>query len=458
MIRCARLWQLLTAGGLALAAAPAQDLLPKAPPQPGIVLLKNVTLHTVSGGVVVGGSLWFEDGTIRGVHPAGEPPNLPAGKTPVVFDLSGKHVFPALVSAHSNLGLQEIGMVRQTVDLDELGELSPEALPAVAVNPDSTALPVARSNGVLVAAVFPAGGLMPGRVSVLQLDGWTNTDLVLRAEAGLVVAWPAEPADEPDVRRGQRRVPQAATPGTPPVVTDPRKAMRTARARIDETFAQARAWLDARLVDPNTPVDLRLQAMVPALRGEAPVFVLADELEQIESAVLWANGRQLRCVIVGGRDAPLCSELLVHHRVPVVVDGVHKLPAREDSPYDERFRLPARLRDLGVRFCIATGDNFANERNLPYHAATAAAFGLDRRQALAAITKDAAEILGIGDRMGALAIGLDATLFVANGHILDLPAQVELAFVRGRQVDLRNKQTELAAKYREKYRQLGITR
>src|SRR5204862_8085312 len=103
---------------------------------------------------------------------------------------------------------------------------------------------------------------------------------------------------------------------------------------------QARAWFDARRADAGTPVDLRLQAMVPALRGEVPVFVLADDLEQIESAVLWAVGRELRCVIVGGRDAPLCSELLVRHRVPVVVDGVHKLPTREDSPYDERYRLP----------------------------------------------------------------------------------------------------------------------
>jgi imidazolonepropionase-like amidohydrolase len=193
---------------------------------------------------------------------------------------------------------------------------------------------------------------------------------------------------------------------------------------------------------------------VPALRGEVPVFVLADEQEQIESAVLWATRRALRPVIVGGRAAADCATLLRERRVPVILDGVHVLPRREDSAYDEAFTLPARLAKLGLKFCIATGSDFSNDRNLPYHAATAAAFGLDPQQALAAITQDAAEILGVGDRLGSLAPGKDATIFVADGHPFELTTRIEAAFVRGRQIDLRNKQTELAKKYRERYRQL----
>ncbi|MBZ0153007.1 MAG: amidohydrolase family protein, partial [Planctomycetes bacterium] len=107
----------------------------------------------------------------------------------------------------------------------------------------------------------------------------------------------------------------------------------------------------------------------------------------------------------------------------------------------------------GVRFCIATGQDFSFDRNLPYHAATAAAFGLDRERALAAITLDAARILGVGDRLGSLEVGKDATLLVTDGDPLELPTRVELAFVGGRQVTLRSKQSELAKKYRERYRQ-----
>jgi imidazolonepropionase-like amidohydrolase len=159
-------------------------------------------------------------------------------------------------------------------------------------------------------------------------------------------------------------------------------------------------------------------------------------------------------VIVGGRDAAECTALLKAHDVPLIVSGVHRLPRREDSAFDEPFTLPARLAAAGVRFCLSTGQDFSFERNLPYHAATAAAHGLTREAAFAAITIDAAKILGVGDRLGSLEVGKDATLFVADGHPFDLPTKIELAFVKGRQIDLRNKQTELAAKYRERYRQL----
>jgi hypothetical protein len=92
---------------LAALAAPgvAQDLLPKAAPQTAPVVLRNAALHTVTGGVLLGGTLWFQDGVIRGVHPAGEEPKLPDGAQPVVVDLQGKHVFPGMVAVGSQLGL-----------------------------------------------------------------------------------------------------------------------------------------------------------------------------------------------------------------------------------------------------------------------------------------------------------------------------------------------------------------
>lgn len=424
--------------------APAQDLLSKGAPPTAPILLQNGVLHTVSDGVVLGGSLWLEGGRIRAVLAAGELPSPPLGDDAIIIDLQGKHVYPGLISAHTSLGLVEISAVRQTVDTSELGELTPEAIAAVAVNPDSAAIPVARANGVLVAATFPSGGLVPGRASVIQLDGWTNADMAVRAEAGPVVAWPQQRhGDGP--RRG-RRSPTSGDDGAGDTVAKQRQ-------RIDDAFAAARAWLDARTADAEVPIDIRHAALVPALRGEVPVFVLADELEQIESAVAWAARRQLRIVVVGGRDAAACATLLRERDVPVIVDGVHELPRREDSAYDEPYTLPARLADAGVRFCIATGQDFSFDRNLPYHAATAAAFGLDRDRALAAITLDAARILGVGDRLGSLAAGKDATLLVTDGDPLELPTHIELAFVAGRQVTLRSKQTELARKYRERYRQ-----
>jgi imidazolonepropionase-like amidohydrolase len=419
----------------------AQDLLPKASPQQQAVILSNATIHTVSGGIVLGGTIWFEDGKIQAVLPAGESPKLRSNAPePIRLDLAGKHVFPGMISAHTSLGLIEIGSVPQTVDTNELGEQSPEALALTAINPDSTAIPVARQNGVLVAAVFPTGGLLPGRASLIQLDGWTNQELAVRANAGVVVNWPS--ASSRSFRRSRSEPSEDSG--------------RTARqlAAIDEAFESAQAWSKARAHDATVALDIRHAALLPALRAEVPVLVLANAVEQIEAAVRWGVKRKLRIVIVGGHEARSCSALLKQHQVPVIIDGVHRLPRRDDASYDEAFTLPRDLHAAGVKFCIAADGDYANDRNLPYHAATAAAYGLSEQDAFAAITMHAAEILGVGDRVGSLQKGMDATLFLADGHPFELTTKIEMAFVQGRQVDLRSKQTELAQKYRERYRQL----
>ena len=436
----------MTGGAWLLAihvAAPltAQDLLAKAAPQRGPIVLTNATIHTVSKGIVLGGTIWFDKGRIQAVLAKGEEPELPQDSAePVRIDLGGKHVFPGMISPHTQLGLIEIGSVPQSVDTDELGEMSPEALAATAVNPDSTAIPVARTNGVLAATVFPIGGLLPGRASVMQLDGWTNDDMALRGNAGAVVTWPAERS-----RRSGRR-------STPPSNSTGRLARQ--RQQFDDAFVAAKAWSDARTADPTVPFDIRHAALVPAIRGEVPVFVLANAIEQIESAVRWGAARKLRVIIVGGHESRGCTELLKQHQVPVIIDGVHRLPRRDDAGYDEAFTLPRDLHEAGVKFCIGTGSGYSNDRNLPYHAATAATYGLSRQDAFAAITKNTAEILGVNDRLGALSSGKDATLFIADGHPFDLTTKIEMAFIQGRQIDLRTKQTELAKKYRERYRQL----
>ena len=439
--KTAQLFALALALPLASLPLVAQDLLPKAAPQHGPVILTNAVIHTVSGGIVLGGTIWFDKGKIQAILPAGENPKLPAELDEAVrIDLEGKHVFPGMISAHTSLGLIEIGMVPQSVDTDEVGEQSPEALALTAVNPDSTAIPVARRNGVLLANVFPIGGMLPGRASLIQLDGWTNDDMTVRRNAGPVISWPSFS------RGGFRRRGPA-----PP--EDKGRAARQ-QAQIDAAFVAAQAWSDARTNDPTVALDIRHAALVPALRGEVPVFVLANAVEQIESAIQWGIKRKLRIIIVGGHEARGCAAMLKQHEVPVIIDGVHRLPRRDDVGYDEAFTLPRDLKAAGVKFCIATGSNYSNDRNLPYHAATAAAYGLSQQDAFAAITMHTAEILGVGEQVGSLKKGMDATLFIATGHPFELTTKIEMAFIQGRRIDLRTKQTELAKKYRERYRQL----
>jgi imidazolonepropionase-like amidohydrolase len=223
---------------------------------------------------------------------------------------------------------------------------------------------------------------------------------------------------------------------------------------LDQAFADARAYMAAKKAQKKIDHDARWEAMVPLLEGQVPLIVAADEVRQIRAAVAFAGREKVKLVIFGGYDAPLCADLLKKYDVPVVVNGVFRLPMRPDSPYDEPFTVPNRLREAGIRYCITLAHRFGGSdvRNLPYHAARAAAYGLPADEALKAITLYPAQILGCADRVGSLEQGKDATLIVTDGDILETPTHVELAFVQGRQVDLTSKHTQLYEKYREKYR------
>ena len=119
-------------------------------PQKKPVALANATIHPVSGPVIEGGTIVFDGGKIAAI---GKDATMPADAE--VIDLAGKHVYPGLFDALTDLGLVEINSVRATIDDQETGQLNPNVRALVAVNPDSEMIPVTRSNGVLLALTAP---------------------------------------------------------------------------------------------------------------------------------------------------------------------------------------------------------------------------------------------------------------------------------------------------------------
>lgn len=446
----------LAAAVLAAGSASGQDLTRVAPAQTRMVIIRNATVHPVAKQALDGGAVAFADGKVTGVYTGKELEEFLARSRfaapgPEFVDAKGKHVYPGLVAAYSTLGVSEIASLRQSKDSDEVGDVTPEVTPATAVNPDSTLIPVARAGGVFAAGIFPGGGTVPGQVSVIRLHGWTSDDLAVERSSGVAVSWPWMRGAAEDGPRGGGGGGDRGDAGGRQDSTD-------GLARIREVFDRARAYDAERRAFPDRSVDLRWEAMRPLFaEGEkqARVFVSANDVDQITSAAAFLGERKLKGVIVGGRDAALAAEMLKKYDIPVILEGTHKLPKRADSAYDEVFRTPAVLKGLGVRFCIASGEEPANERNLNHAAGTAAAYGLPQDDAVRAITQWAAEILGVGDRLGTIEAGRPATLLLADGNILEVTTRVERGWIDGRAVDLSNKQTELLKKYEEKYRQRG---
>ncbi len=195
--------------------------------------------------------------------------------------------------------------------------------------------------------------------------------------------------------------------------------------------------------------------MIPVLEGKLPVIAAAEGVSTIQSAVAFAAEWKIKLIIFGGYEADQCADLLKKHDIPVVAGPIFRLPRNRDDAYDAAFTLPQRLKQAGVKFAISGKGRFnsAMVRNLPYHAATASAYGLSRAEALRAITLGPAEIFGVADRIGSIQPGKDATLFIADGDILEIATNVQAAWVQGREVDLSSKHVKLWRKYEQKQRQ-----
>lgn len=426
----------------AASQAGAQDLIHKAPPQDMPIAIAGATIHPMTGPSIGTGYILFDKGVITEV---GEGDRVFTATTKVI-DGEGLHVYPGLIAPVTQIGLTEIAALRQTSDNNEVGSATPEVLAATAINPDSTLIPVTRANGILTFGSFPTGGSVPGRISIVSADGWTWEDMSVKQDAGLAINWPSmRPsnnwwADEPDARQMER--------------------INERLDEIDELFQQALSYRDG----DRSPQDIRFDAMlsvIPSAEGndpENPVFISANDVDQINAAVTWAIDLGLRPVIVGGTDATLSAELLKQHDVPVIITGTHKFPKRADQPHDEAFTLPIELTQLGIRWCMASADDTAHERNLPYNVSKAVAFGLDHDAGMRGLTINTARILEVDDLVGSLENGKQATLIVTTGSPLEVITNPVMAFVQGRQISLESKQSELAEKYREKYRQLGLTR
>jgi imidazolonepropionase-like amidohydrolase len=422
----------------ALAVRASENIPVAKPGKP--VLLRGATVHTVSGADLATTDVLMRDGKISAFGP-----KLAVPRDATVVDVTGKHIYPGMISAHTSLGLVEISSVPGSVDTTETGTLNPNARAQAALNPDSELIPVARSNGILTALSVPVStGLIAGTSTLIRMDGWTWEDLTVRAAVALHVFWPSMTVN---------RDPGAARPAA-----EQERLINESIKRLREAFAAARAYQKSK-EGAGRPVefDSRWEAMLPVLRGELPVFVDADTVPQIEAAVAWGKAEKFKITIVGGLEAWKVADLLKANDVAVIVGPVLTLPLHREDPYDATYANAGKLFAAGVRFCIAgeTGGMGAMaERNLPYQAGKAAAYGLPPLEALKSITLYPAQLLGVASELGSIEVGKRATLIVTDGDPLEIPTRIEQAYIDGAKIDLSNKHTRLYEKYQQKYEQL----
>lgn len=426
----------------ALLPAVAQETIYPAKEFKGKTIISNGTVHIGNGTVIENGTIVINNGKISSVGTTA----VSAGNNDRVIDARGKHVYPGLILANTDVGLKEIANgVRASNDYAELGDFNSNIRAITAYNTDSRVMGVLRSNGILLASVAPQGGSVSGSSTVVQLDAWNWEDAAYQMDGGMHINLPSFIS-----RGGGRRFggfagmfPGGATGA------DPAKAALEKVEEIKSFFRQAKAYLQEQ-VHSNT--NLKLEALRPLMEKKQKLFVHGDQIKQMLIAVDFAKEFGIDVVIVGGSESYQIADLLKANNISVILDQCFNLPAMEDDDIDQPFKTPAALQKAGVLYCINDDDDNTRYRNLSYNAGIAATFGLTKEEALSAITLNAAKILGIDGKTGSIEVGKDANIIVSEGDLLDMKSStVTDALIQGRQASLDNKQKQLYERYKYKY-------
>ena len=407
--------------------------------QENSVLIQNAIIHTVSNGIVSNQDLLFTNGKIDFIGS-----NIKLPPDTKVINASGMHIFPGLISAGSTIGLQEINAVRATRDYAEVGKINPNVRANVSYNPDSELIPVARSNGILLALSVPRSGRISGTSSLMMLDGWTWEDATFKHPVGIHLFWPS--MEKPKYNEKEKR--------------NKNVSYVDQIQEVDKLFLDSRAYIKLKEVgSASFNHDLKLEGLLQVIKREVPIFIHANEVRQIEAAVYWSIRQQVNMVLVGGKDSWRIADLLKIKDIPIIYTQTFSQPKRRFEDFDQSYKTPLLLYEKGIRFCISNSESpfqTPHIRNLPYYAAKAASYGLPWDIALRSITLSTAEILGVDQLVGSIEPGKDATFFIADGDILDIRTNVISAYIQGRKVDLNDRHKMLYSKYKQKYKQQGV--
>ncbi len=413
----------------------------------GTFAIVGARIVTVSGATIENGTVVIKDGKIAAV---GAGVAVPAGAEKI--DGKGLSVFPGMIDASTNMGLAEITLgLAASVDLTEVGDMNADARAIKGIHPHSAHVNVTRVNGITTVLSAPTGGTISGQAAIINLNGSTPDEMAVIKDFGLVINFPSVAGGGGRGGGGGGRFGGPAIDFNQAVqrrdqaVEDLKKIFRNAEAYLRAKAAYAR---DKALPYPAT--DQKLEAMAPYIHGEKPIIFSAERERDIRAVAKFVGEMKVKGIIDGGQEAWKAADDLKKNNIPVVYTHIYSLPVREDDAYDYLFEAPSKMQAAGVKFCISTGNTGSEVRDLPYHAGIAGAFGLSKDDALKSVTLYAAEILGLGDKMGSIDVGKIANIVVADGNILESRTKIKYLFINGRLLPLTSRHTELFDSFKDR--------
>lgn len=393
---------------------------PRPERQPLTVLLRGGTLWTATGTVLPDTDLLLQAGHITAI---GKALALPAGATEV--DARGRIVTPGLVDMHSHLGVYAAPNTRAHADGNEMTSPTTPAVRALdGFDPEDPAIARAVAGGVTTALILPgSGNAVGGQALYVKLYGQTVADMAV-PHPPRSMKW-AMGENPKRIYGGRSQLPMSRM-GQGWVL---RRLLFEAKDLRD----QQDAWDRNPAHTGNRPFRVELEPIVALLRHEVYLQVHCYEVHDIETLLRIADefGFQVSA-IHHALEAWKVPRLLVEHHVGVATFA--DLWGFKMEAYDASVHGPKILQDAGVLLALKTDHPVIDAHYLMFEAAKAHHYGLSEQQALQAVTRNPAKLIGMGDRVGTLEVGKEADVVVWPRSPLLLGAEPERVFVDGVQV------------------------
>jgi len=387
------------------------------------IAITGGTVYPVSGPKIDNATVLIRDGRIAAV---GTNVAVPAGATRI--DAAGKWVTPGFIDGAGQMGLREISAVQNTNEATLRGNEVAAAFNVLeGINPASTLIAVNRMEGITSTVAVPNGSLIWGQAVMIDLDGETIDAMRVKSPVAMVA----------DLSEGAKEAGGGSRAG---VAQRLRRVLNDARE-----YATRRADFRRAQIQPLSASAADLEALQPVLRGELPLMIVANRRSDIETALRIAREYKLKLILAGAAEGWMISGEIAAAGVPVLVEPMDNIPTFDALGI--RYENAPLLARGGVKVALMETAT-ENTRDLRQQAGNAVASGMTWEQALRAVTLTPAEVFGVADRYGSLDAGKVANVVVWSGDPFDFSTGVEHVYIRGREIPLRSRQTELLERYK----------
>ena len=357
-----------------------------------MLLIKNGYVKTMAGPDIPDGCVLIgDDGKITAVGT-----NLSAPENCQIIDAQGRLVTPGCVDAHCHIGLHNEAMGWEGMDYNEIVDpITPQMRAIDSINPMDESFALALQGGVTTASTGPgSANVVGGTFVAIKLYGKRVDNMIVKNPIAMKCAF----GENPKRCYGQqgKRAPMTR--------------MGTA-AVLRELLFKTQRYLADKEAGKNPPFDMKLEAMIPVIKGELPLKAHAHRADDILTSIRIAKEFGVRLTLDHCTDGSVIADELAEEDYPAFV-GPSLGSKSKIELINKSFTTPGVLTNAGVTVSIITDAPVIPLQYLPMCAALAANSGLDTEDAWKAITINPANSTGIGDRVGSLEVGKDGDVVI----------------------------------------------